>query len=335
MESLLISAFIVINSVFGVSLSNDENTRYDTLLDLNDTTSWNDTYSLSANQSYHAIFKDYMDEDFYTFSSTYLRSVAIEVTSSNQVAQVYIYSNLNSTPLSYSTPMTFNYDNFADKLVCMAPNSTIYIKVCASTTASYYDIIANDNPNFSGVSIKKHTNGHEPTRYFGYPKQNITEIKFYCDTSCSNYYTNYGSFTFEDAYIDAVHEWNKISNLNIHIINNLSAANVVLYVNPSSYFPLNQLGQNNASVTSSGGQYYFTCTQAHVDNDYTNYLGSTSYETYRNIVSNCIQQIGYSIGLNNSTKVKNYMYYPITNVTINPFNEIGDGDVSSYLYIYG
>ena len=335
MKALFLSTFLVINSIFGISLFNDGNTRYDSLPDFNDTTSWNDAYSLQANQNYHAVFKDYLDEDFYSFSSTYLRSVAIEVTSSSQTANVYIYSSLNSTPLSYTTPITFNYNNFADKLVCMAPNSTIYIKVCASTTASYYDIIANDNPNFSGVSIKKHSNGHAPTRYFGYAAQNITEIKFYCDIMCSNYSTGYGSFTYEDAYNDAIHEWNKLSNLNVHIVNNLFAANVVLYVNPSSYFTNNQLGKNDANVTLSSGQYYFTCTQVHVDRDYTNYLGSTNYETYRNIVSNCIQQIGYSIGLYNSNKVKNYMYSPIQSVTIDPFNQIGDGDVSSYLYIYG
>ena len=152
---------------------------------------------------------------------------------------------------------------------------------------------------------------------------------------CSNYSTGYGSFTYEDAYNDAIPEWNKLSNLNVHIVNNLFAANVVLYVNPSSYFTNNQLGKNDANVTLSSGQYYFTCTQVHVDRDYTNYLGSTNYETYRNIVSNCIQQIGYSIGLYNSNKVKNYMYSPIQSVTIDPFNQIGDGDVSSYLYIYG
>ena len=74
-----------------------------------------------------------------------------------------------------------------------------------------------------------------------------------------------------------------------------------------------------------------------VNNNYSlfDYFGSTTSQIYKAICDVCIHEIGHSLGLahSSSNKKKNLMYPFADNVEI--INLLGDGDYSSYNYLWG
>ena len=248
-----------------------------------------------------------------------------------------VYKNSTSNLCaSYNSGITIDYYHFSSYLVSVGPGDTLYISVSATTINSNYQIIVNTNPNLSGVNIIKHSDGSEPNRYFG--SSNLSSINYYIDSSC-DVNAGYSNYTYRNAYIDAVNEWNKVGNLYLNIVSNPSSANVILKAAPPSYFSNDVLGVTYTTVTKDGWfinvTYNFKSSEVLVNNDYIYYGNNNNIQTYKNIVSVCFHELGHSIGLDHATTTKNFMYPTANMVTINPFNEIGDGDVASYLYIYG
>lgn len=326
----------ILTLLTSLTLSFGEGIRYITKPDIHDTTGWMDSHSLVANSSYSAIFMHYFDDDYYSFTSQFLRSVSIEVFSSQQTANIEVYKNgVDNSDLvaSFTSQSSYNFSNSSSNLICMAPNDTLYIRVTATTTASNYSIKANTNPSYSGVSIVKDSNNNEPSTYFGY--STLTVIYYYIDTSCNIAANGNGSYTITNAYNAALTEWNKVGNLSFVRVYNQSLANVTLSAKSTSNFTgtveYRDLGCGNYTVSNSN----FSCTECSVINDYHQCLGSSHYETYLNYVSLCFHMIGHSIGLNHNNYYQNFMFWDLFGCSINPFNAIGDGDVASYLYIYG
>lgn len=314
------------------------NTKSGYISDPNDTTSWNNAYVLSADTAYNAILKDSDDEDFYRFSPSCLRSIAIRVSCSNQNATINVYKNSTSNLVAtYLSNVTIDYSNFSDKLVAGGSSDTIYIKVSSSITASYYTIAADTNPNLSGISIFRSANGSDPTHYFNVsPHPSV--ITYYIDPDCFFTSAGYPAKTFANAFTDAIGEWNKLGQLSLNTTATESNANVKLYARDSSYFSGNQITDHDATIVTSwffGTTHKFNCTYGSILNTVSTYGPSGSYSTYLSIVQTCINLIGCTFGLSYSTKEQNFMYDPVSASTIFPYNNIGDGDVSSYLYIYG
>ena len=340
MNLVLIPLVVSLSLGTGLSSILDSPSRYITKPDPYDTTWWNDSYSLSADTTYNAVFKHYFDEDYYTFTATYLRSVAVIVNSPSQVAQINIYKNgTNNSNLvaSYHSNVTVDYTHFSSNLVCVGPNETLYIEVLASTTASNYSIIVNTNPSLSGVSIIRRSNGQAPSSYYGGSPKSF--INYYIDSSCDIDANPDGSYSIRDAYIAAIGEWNKVGNLSLNLVSNQSNADVTLY--SSSFNYINSFAPNDEiwiGVTHSSISFYgnFSASACHVINDFSYCYQNNNYDTYRNYVSLCMHELGHSMGFDEikENKVRNYMYKS-GNEIINPFNTIGDGDVAAYIQIYG
>lgn len=328
-QSLIFISTILLNSLEG-------GLRYPTINDFNDTTSWDNAQLVVGDSTYYAIFKHYFDEDFFVYTSLYLRSVAIIVESNSQTANIEIYKNSTTNLVaSYDSTVNISYNDFNSYLICVAPSDTLFIKVDATTTASHYSLKVDTNPSLSGISISKYENINKPTHYFnvqGHPSQ----IKYYIDNSC-NTYAGYGIKKYNDAFIDALIEWGKVGNLSLITVSSPSDANVSLYAcNPEVLgFDLGDTNMEITRVWQFGYKYKFNCTSVRINNDYSYFGYYNEYETYLNIVSTCMQLIGFSIGLSYTTYERNYMVNNISYSTLNPYNTIGDGDVASFLDIYG
>ena len=317
--------------------SGDAVLRYPVTPDPNDTASWNDACVLNDDISQHSIFMHYFDDDYYIYTSSHLRSVAIRVNSTVQTADIRVYKNgvsINDLVASYDSTITFDYNSFASYLICVGIGDVLYIEIDATTTTSTYDVVVDTNPNLSGIFLAKDSNENLPTKYYN----GATTINYYIDSSCDTN-AGYTGKTFRNSYIDAINEWNKVGSLSLNVVNNQSLADVVLYANDSAYsFDGDDIGKTFSYISSSffGIIRNFYSTDCHVMKYYSNIYGPTGvFGTYLNTVSNCMRQIGQTLGLAyNSSKKRNFMYSDYSQISLNPYNEIGDGDVASYLSIH-
>lgn len=324
-----ISSLLVAVSL--ISTQNSGN-RYLILPDPYDTDYWYDAQSLSSDVAYQAIFKDQNDDDYYIYTASNLRSVAVIVDSPSQNASISLFKNNTSDRVAhYYSNLTFDYSSFSGNLVSLQPNETLYIQVIASNTASSYSITVITNPNLSGTSILKY-NEIAPTKYYG--STNLSQIKFFIDASCS---TPIGSlYSFSDAYLYAINQWNKVGNLSLSVVNNLSNADVVLKTDTvlALYPDIGKTYYNFIPYPYSNGPYYnFIASEIKVVDNWTLYE-TNSDAAFIKIIGTCFHEIGHSLGLAHASYTKNLMYSNSNQIYLDPLTEIGDGDVASYLSIY-
>ena len=323
---------LLVSSITILSI-NSLGDRYQILPDPHDTNYWYDAQPLSADTPYQSVFKDPNDDDYYTFTATNLRSFAVKVTSTSQIASISVFKNNTSNLVAhYNSNVAYNYASFSSNLVSIGPNETIFIQVIPSVTSSYYTIWIDSNPNLSGVSILKANGNEEPLTYYG--SANLTQINYYVDSSCN---ITFGSYSFANAYLDALNEWNKVGNLNLNIVNNASYADVILSTDSViNLYP--DIGKTQYTFVQHliglNTYYDFYASSIRVVGDWYFY-GSNYSNAYEALVKTCIHEVGHSIGLGHSNYNTNYMYGSSLTGIPGTSNYIGDGDVSSYLYIYG
>ena len=125
---------------------------------------------------------------------------------------------------------------------------------------------------------------------------------------------------------------------NAYVLSADTTYNAILKDSDDEDFSRNNITDHDATVVTSwffGTTHKFNCTYGNILKTVSTYGPSGLYSTYLSIVQTCINLIGCTFGLTFSTKKQNFMYHPVSSSTIFPYNNIGDGDVSSYLYIYG
>ena len=320
------------------------NDRYEIVNDPDDTTGWNNAYSLTENVIYNSAFLNSDDEDFYSFTNgSYYRPLAIQVFSNDQIATIGIYDTTYALLFWYNSDVQFTYSAFRDYLIHLVPNETIYISVHANTTASYYSIKANTNPNLSGINVISASNASSNIKFnLYYGQSNLTNIKYKIDSSCNYFINNSFVYTYNLAFNYAINFWNTVGGLELKIVS--SGQNVVLKV--GSYLDMHDLDSSvthdtlGVTIIHAFRDYPITSFSASVimvNNNYSlfDYFGSTTSQIYKAICDVCIHEIGHSLGLahSSSNKKKNLMYPFADNVEI--INLLGDGDYSSYNYLWG
>ena len=321
--------------------------RYQVIEDPHDTTSWNNAYILTEENTYNAIFKGPNDSDYYTFTATRGVNAYISVSCLSDIADIEFYnytSNGNHVYYSSDSIMPSNTPNSSTILVL--PGETLRIKTTSTTTGCYYSIRVETNLSNSERAIESlFGNDIKCETYYG--SSNLTTIKYKLDNSCNTMIDSIHSIA--NAYAYAIDYWNQLEKINLTLVT--TGQNVLLKAaspsDLSTLYPNDWDSSYMAGITEIKYNfvlfvgYNFKATNVYVRNDATNYdfftplvLGGASL--YQFYCFNCVHEIGHSLGLRHRY---NYNPFNIMNAVLNTGNflnyKFGDCDLISYDYIWG
>ena len=310
-----------------------ENDRGSDIPDPDDSDSWAQAIELSTQPSlsFPGVFGQGDSYDYYRYTASKFEALAFVVSSSYVETINFWINSVSGSGISYPSNLALTYSTFQPKLAYVKPNDVVYIKIDrGSSTNHVYGVSANNNPNLSGASVIKNGFGGNHSTYYSQNPANGVTIKYRIDSSCNISLGSTGH-TFADAYEYALYFWNHVGNGKANLQLVTSGEDVLLKTASTSVLdPKNKgtIGLTHYYITDFPIFWNnFYATDCSIDDNYYR------YGSYEEVLTNAIHEVGHSLALSHCS---DSCPQNLLRSTIFAFGEwVGDGDVASYLEIYG
>lgn len=291
-----------------------------------DTTSFTDAYPLAGDEFYYAEEFGASDTyDFVKYTATYTRNIYLNITTSNNCyAYVTVYNSREGFNLIY-TSYTANNNDDLYTFIPVRQGETIYFKIRCAQTCTWEGTLDLEF-NLSGRCYRTWDNLHG----YDLPHTGPAEIPYRFHNSV-NAYVPGQTYTFKEVFLEAMDIWEACGN--ITFVENIWTKNYKLEVS--------DITEVEAGVDKTLlGEYYFTHCRIPsysyvyeaISLGFTNPNG-TQCTIRQAVLSVCLQALGMYLGLMRVDM--EFYYYNIMHIYPKPYYNLGDGDLSSFMYLWG
>ena len=295
--------------------------------DLEDTTSFNNGHVFSEdNRVVGEVYGRYDTYDYIVYTPAYTRTIFVYLeVNNNQYGRVSLYNpsyNFTEPWIQYlsETPMS------APLLYYAPQGEMVFIKIECSGNCLWTATL-DINPNPSGYSYFSYS------KFNGYtmPHSGPAVIYYKKDSSCDQLVPEQ-DFTYSDVIDDAIAIWESVGLVTFEENNSKK----LFTINAGNY-PSLQVYHMQIPLTNN-----YKCYEMNVPHSYQYYSDliweclngiGEPFTIYDAVLGTFVKAFGISLGLMNCD-AQSY-YYNVMQYITKPFSCLGDGDIKSFIMLWG